>query len=255
MKRRVAIVWRVAALIAAWIACADARAAETFAKVSLTPHARVGLASALEPEFTNFHLGFMVFSNVDQRLTNDWQLDRGAVDSARELLKANGFDVIYVTLDAATTAAIRGQDDWSHLNYSGLSREWEKRYGALLTENQLEALVVLREKRVLIGGYGSKYHGYGIFSGRVADLFTTVTADVIGGASPHRSIAECLAVREIDANSEPKDYKELKLEQVAWIRAPLENLIRQKVAFDLGSAGVLPDQSPCPGLDLRKLTR
>jgi hypothetical protein len=234
-------------------AAAPARA-DDFTKLSVPKGSRIGVVSLVKPELVNMHLGFMVFSNFDKNLPNDWGLDRVAKDYTRELLSQNGYEAVEVAVDEPVAAGIRKQEDWSRLNYSGLDRNWAATYRRLMSENNVSALIVLREKLQPLGEY-KEFHGIGIFSARFAEFFVSVMADAIGGEPPHRAVDDCLATRMFEMNLiEVKDYADITPNDLLWARPILESLLKGKLEFDLGSAGLLDHRSACPGKVLKKIT-
>lgn len=221
--------------------------ASTFSTVSAGQGAKVGIVSLVGPELTIIHVGFTPFTSFNNRLPNDWGLDRTARTSTAALLRQGGYEVVDISVDASTARGIRNEDDWSSLNDTGLGRDWSGLYGKLLTDNRLAALVVLREQ-TMSGGGRNTYRGYGIFSGRRPELFVSVTADVIGGNPAHRSIARCVAAPIFDEKRMAnQNLEEISAIDIPWAKAELGLLMQKKIAFELSSSGLLSSGSPCPG--------
>ncbi len=231
------------AILAIFGVFADVHADE-FAKVLITPGSRVGVISLVGPEFVNMHFGFMVFTTFNERVANDWGLDATALRHTKGLLAANGYEVVDVHVEPSLASQLQKQEDRSRLNYSGLDRSFYETYRHLMVENTLSALVVLREE-LQHANERIEYHGYGIVSAKFAALFTSVTADVIGGDPPHRSIGECRAQQMFDKDM-IEDYRDLKPVAVEWAKPLLQSLVEKKIEFDLGSSGLLASKVACP---------
>lgn len=220
---------------------------QSFTKASVRQGARVGVVSLLQPEITNFHLGFTAFTNFNKRLPNDWNLDQSALTFVKSSLKGAGYEVVDVRLTEQMASGIVKEEDWSDQNYSGLDKEWAVNYRDLIAENHLDALVVLREKILYMGDGRYTYHGFGVFSAHVAELFASTTADVISGDPPHRSIDQCVTGKLFEKTRVPVDVSDMQPADVPWMKPELEALIQQKLAFDLGTSGLIKASQPCPG--------
>jgi hypothetical protein len=227
----------------------DCATSQTFLKVSASRGARVGVVSVVEPQLTNTHVGFTVFTSFNKRLVNDWGLDRAALSDVTALLHQDGYEVVSVSIDDNLVRGIREENDWSDLNYSGLDKNWSATYQKLMADNRLSALVILREE-IMHGGKDGRYdyHGFGIFSGSRAELFVSVAADVISGDPPHRSIASCIAAPLFDKKRVPvEDFGDIKIDDILWAKPELESLLKKKLEFDLASSGLLNTNAACPG--------
>jgi len=246
---------------------------QNFAKVAQTPGGRIGVIDTLEPEITVFHQGLTVFGNVNNRLTNDWNLPGYAQAQVTELLKQGGYQVTEVNLSPAEVEKLRNRDDQDASEQSGLDKSWTEKYRAILRDNRLDALVVLRDRPIsgnLRGG--AIYHGYGIHwirapwpMNRYNDklfIFNSTYADVIGGDPPHRSANNSCARAQVDRNSPQfakalaemtvnldelhvDDLKDVKASDMPWLRPRLEANIAKRMTNEIKTSGLLGTQ-PCP---------
>src|SRR5947209_6443099 len=89
------------------------RSAETaaYAKIAPAPGAKIGIVSILSPEITNVGGGVTVFSHYNNRLANNWQLDKFCFEKTRKLLEQAGYRAVDISLDDATLSGIRSGDD------------------------------------------------------------------------------------------------------------------------------------------------
>jgi len=223
-----------------------------FQRVEAAPGEQIGLVNLLSPEVTNVHLGMTVFGNYDNHFANDWHLDQRAATAAKNLLEHNGYRVVDITLPDADVNAIRGGDDQTNMNYSGLTKDWTEKYQAILDQHHLTALIILREERRYSNGdRGPAYQGFGIFStmGKTpgfAILFVTATADVIGGSPPHRSIGACYGAEPLDTSLIHVDnFADIRMADLEPIRAQLETLLDKRIRFELASAGLAHESPVC----------
>jgi hypothetical protein len=225
----------------------------TFTRVTAAPGARIGVVDLLSaPGLRNVHVGYTVFGNYDNDLGSDWQLDQRARDDVRTLLQGAGYEIVDVAVQPAQAEAIRKGEDQTNYNYNGLTDTWKQAYQELLDQNNLAALVVLRDEVRYFGEHGPVLTGYGVMSvlGRTPSagyLYVTATADVIGDRPPHRSIGACYGSEHLDASLVQIDnFADAKLSDLAPLRPHFEALVDHRIGFELATAGLVAGSVECP---------
>lgn len=241
--------WLLCCVFSGMSALCGCAPVQTFTKAQVPRGATIGILSTLQSELTNAHVGVTAFTTFNKRLANDWKLDETGLRDARSLLQSAGYRLVDIPLSADLRDALRREEDRSSLNDSGLDGRWSARYAEILHDNHLDALVVLREEIQRDRPESSNgWHGYGLFSGNIAELFVTATADVIAGSPIHRTIAWCVVGRRIDkARIAIEDWADIRPSDVPWMREELEVLMREKLEFELASSGLIASAQKCPG--------